>query len=277
MADSGCANRESVKLRHFHIIIRLVVMSMIANDLTGNVYGTLKVLYFDSGRHNEDVKKRSDGLIDRVRRYYVCECLLCGKTLSVRGENLKSGNTKGCGCDAAVKTGLSRHEQHINTYTYDDRLKCWIGVANNTGNKFLIDSEDYDVVSGYCWYETRDGYMMTRLSRKKQISLHRLIAIGVDNIENENFVDHINRNRLDCRRSNLRLCTPKENAWNVGVHSNSMSGERGVRWHEKTAKWNAYITVDGRFKSLGYYDDKESAVLARRNAETIYRGEFAPI
>lgn len=45
----------------------------------------------------------------------------------------------------------------------------------------------------------------------------------------------------------------------------------------KSRKWNAYITVDGKFKSLGYYDSIDDAVYARKLAEKKYRGEFAPI
>lgn len=250
---------------------------MKAIDLTGSTFGSLVVISFDKERHDKDKLLRANGEISRIRRYYICKCLLCGRTLSVRGENLVSGNTTGCGCDAGEKTGCARHNQHLNKYWYDNKLNCFVGKSNNTDGLFLFDADDFDIISKLCWYENNCGYMITRLSKYKQIFMHRLIAAHHIEIPEGMYVDHINRNRLDCRISNLRVCTPRENSWNVGVHSNSKSGERGVRWHEKTGKWNAYITIDGIFKSLGYYDDIESAVLARRSAEVTYRGEYAPV
>lgn len=207
---------------------------MMAKDLSGMTFGSLYVLNLDDERYDADLILRKRGEIDRIRRYYKCQCIKCGKIISVRGENLSSGNTKGCGCDAADRTGRSRHESHLNKYEYIDSIGCWSGVSNNTGNIFLFDDCDYNVIKDYCWYENNGGYMITRLSPRKQMLLHRMIMSDLI-VDNSLLVDHINRNRLDCRRMNLRICTPIQNAWNIGVHSNSKSGECGVRWHEKVA------------------------------------------
>ncbi len=237
---------------------------MQAKDLSGMTFGTLYVDSFDARRHEEDTMKRLAGEIDRVRRYYTCRCLVCGRLVSVRGENLVSGNTKGCGCDAYKKSGDKRHSAKINRYELDEENGCYTGYANNTGIAFQFDIDDYDIVSKYCWYETADGYIMTRLNKHEQIFLHRLVCFGYSANKHAEFVDHINRVRTDCRKCNLRTCTPQENAWNRTVRHDSQSGVSGVRLYEPTGKWNAYIHVGGKWKSLGYYETKEQAVLARK-------------
>ena len=277
MMIRGRANGESTKLKQYAQIKKRGGVVMRVKDLSGMTFGTLDVLCFDDKRYEDDKRKLEDGSISRIRRYYLCRCRLCGNVVSVRGENLSSGNTKGCGCDAYQKMSKKRHLNAINTFEYSDDLNCWIGQSNNTNSRFFVDNDDKELVSAYCWYETNHGYMMARLEDGRQILLHRLIMFGLSSADSSVTVDHINRNKLDCRKLNLRLCTPQENSWNVGVHKNSMSGERGVRWHEKTQKWNAYITMDGKFKSLGYYDSIQDAVEARRSAELKYRGEYAPI
>ena len=246
-------------------------------DLTGKTYGSLKVLAFDEERHRIDRQKRSNGEIKRVRRHYICECMLCGKVYSVRGENLVSGNTKGCGCDMYEKGAKKRHIQSLNKYEYDNNLDCWKGYSNNTSSVFLFDDSDYNIISKYCWHESNYGYMITRLSKNELILLHRLIMFGYDSKQHSEYmVDHINRVRLDNRRKNLRLCTAEGNARNSSVKKGTISGVLGVGWQSDTRKWRAYISENGRFKSLGNFKNKEDAIKARKEAEIRIFGEFAP-
>jgi hypothetical protein len=194
----------------------------------------------------------------------------------VRGENLTSGNTKGCGCNKGKKISSSRHDSHKNEYYYDSELNCWVGYANNTDAKFLIDDIDYEVVSKYCWYETKEGRLMTRLSKNEQIFLHRLLMFGLSAKHTEAIVDHINRDPHDNRRCNLRQCSYKENSYNASVSSNNASNILGVSWYKPGNKWRVYICPDGKFISLGYYDTLEEAAKVRKEAERKYWGEFAP-
>lgn len=249
---------------------------MKARDLTGMTYGSLTVVRFDEDRHRVDVDKHKAGEIDRVRRYYICRCSKCGIESSIRGENLLSGNTKGCMCDANVRTGSTRHNNSLNKYEFVQSGNYWIGTSTNSDTKFIIDNDDYGFVSKYCWYETNHGYMMARIERDKQALLHRVIFERHKELKDGLFIDHINRVRTDCRMSNLRECTAQESAWNQGVSKNSQSGIRGVRYYKPTGKWNAYITIDGKFVSLGYYDNINDAIYARKNKENDLYGEFAP-
>lgn len=203
--------------------------------------------------------------------------MLCGREFSVRGENLVTGNTKGCGCDRNYKISTKRHENGLNKYEYSNEMHCWVGYANNTGNPFYIDDNDYETVSRYSWYETSYGYLMTRLSVTEQIFMHRLIMFGLDSKNNGIYIDHINRERRDNRKINLRACTIQENTWNKASETNTKSGVRGVSWYEPGNKWRAYIGIDSRTISLGYYNDLDEAIKARKEAEKKYWGEFAPV
>lgn len=247
---------------------------MRAKDLTGKSFGSLDVIAFDEERHKQDVDLRKSGKLKRVRRYYLCKCKICGNVVSVRGENLVSGNTKGCGCDMYKKTaaGIRKH----NLYVYDDSMKCYIGKLSNSDNIFLVDIDDYDKVSEYCWYETCYGYAATRINKSKQVLLHRFIVYGADS-NDELTVDHINRNRLDCRKSNLRECPMHKNSFNKGLSVRNKTGITGVAKCKDSDKWRAYIGYDYHCISLGYYDTKDEAVAARKQAESDYFGEYAPV
>lgn len=95
-----------------------------------------------------------------------------------------------------------------------------------------------------------NGYLVTQIDNKKYL-LHRLVFLledGVFPIE----VDHINRNRLDNRRSNLRKVSRKENANNTSPRVTSLSGVKGIHWNSTSKRWivqkhNKYL---GSFTSL---------------------------
>jgi len=86
-------------------------------------------------------------------------------------------------------------------------------------------------------------------------------------------IDHINGDRTDNRICNLRIVSCHENMLNKGIQSNNSSGAVGVSKY-KNSKWFAHIRVNGRRIHLGYYDDFESALKARIDAEERF-GFFA--
>lgn len=92
-------------------------------------------------------------------------------------------------------------------------------------------------------------------------------------------VDHIERvsnNICNNRKNNLRICTQSQNLMNyVEKPSNNKSGHIGVHWCKKNQKWMAYLALMRKFKNLGYYDNFNDAVEARRNGEKKYYGEYA--
>jgi hypothetical protein len=156
--------------------------------------------------------------------------------------------------------------------------KGYIRVETNKGDEFLIDADDYKKVSLYTsWWIDAQGYVRTEWKtggRKVYLKLHNLI---MNHTPSKNaMVDHINMNKKDNRKVNLRLVNKKQNALNSGIQSNNTSGVRGVS-RCKNGRWMAYIKVDGKRLYLGVYVEKRNAVKVRLLAEKKYFGlDFSP-
>lgn len=132
----------------------------------------------------------------------------------------------------------------------------------------LIDIEDYELCKDYKWYLDSSGYARTSINGQK-IRLHRFLL----NPNKGEIVDHINRNRLDCRKKNMRIVSSKENAINKGVQSNNKSGIVGVYF--TNGYWIARLKRD-KLHLLKYFSTKEDAVSQRLLWEAEYFDEYAP-
>lgn len=143
-----------------------------------------------------------------------------------------------------------------------------IKLKLQTGNYAVIDESDYELVSRYKWYEDH-GYARTS-SNGKKIYMHRLV-MGSPSSQ----VDHINRDRLDNRKANLRVCSDLQNKWNLPKQKRNKSGYKGVTRHSNL--WRATIVVNGKQKSLGYHKEKLDAARAYDKAALEYFGEYAAI
>ena len=101
--------------------------------------------------------------------------------------------------------------------------------------------------------------------------MHRFIMKPKSN----EYVDHINGDKLDNRKENLRICTKKENQRNQKVRKDNTSGYKGVALMAGKY-WRAYITSGGsRQKHLGNFKTKEEAARAYDEKAKEYFGEFA--
>ena len=91
-------------------------------------------------------------------------------------------------------------------------------------------------------------------------------------------IDHVNRNKLDNRRSNLRICTRQQNGKNRSLSSNNKSGYHGVHFantEKRVKRWVASTRVDGKKKIIGRYYTVQEAATAYNIAAKKYHGEFA--
>jgi len=149
----------------------------------------------------------------------------------------------------------------------------YIGIDNNNGEiiEAMVDIECIKKIQGIKWRLSSSGYAVTTLSRKT-VYMHRLIK----NIPDGLVVDHKNKNKLDNTKNNLRICTPRQNSMNSKIPSNNTTGIKGVSWIARINKWRASIKIHGKFKHLGYFEDKNMAHKARLDAEHFYFGEFMP-
>lgn len=138
------------------------------------------------------------------------------------------------------------------------------------GQQFLFDLEDFDIIKGYTWTINK-GYVVTNF-KQHTISMHRLIMNPDKNLT----IDHINHNKTDNRKANLRICTQSNNLKNQSKRRDNKSDIIGVSWNTKDKRWRAKITKNKQYYFLGNFINKEDAIKARLKAEKEMFGEFAP-
>lgn len=130
---------------------------------------------------------------------------------------------------------------------------------------YIIDIEDYPLVSKYKWNTNQAGYARTSIKGKGML-LHRLIMIPKEGQQ----VDHINTDILDNRKSNLRLCNNSLNVSNRKGYN--ALGVKGVE-KSKQGKYSAYFRIDGKQYHSNMYDSIEEASFARFILEQKFREE----
>lgn len=144
------------------------------------------------------------------------------------------------------------------------------------GRFAIVDSEDFEWLNQWKWqfdhgYATRRQWIAGGKGRGIKIYLHRLI---MNNPINDR-VDHIDGNRLDCRRENLRICTHSQNLMNRGKNSNNTSGFKNIIFDKARNKWKVGIKINYKSHYLGRFKDIKDALIAQRCGEKKYFGEFA--
>lgn len=146
-----------------------------------------------------------------------------------------------------------------------------------TGQVALLDIDDMVAVESFAWHAVPKGrtcYVGSTVgprTSRTTLMLHRLLVSAPP----DRLVDHRNRNGLDNRRSNLRLCTPVQNRANA-ISRNS-SGYRGIFWDPDNKNWRARITHLGQKRSLGRFADPWLAAQAYNVAALEHWGEFAAL
>lgn len=155
---------------------------------------------------------------------------------------------------------------HVRVKEYHMMPDGAIGIQLTQGKIAIIDPEDFELVDEYIWHTDRRGYARSG----KNIKIHRLI-MGV----REGFeIDHVNRDGLDNRRSNLRWATLSQNRANTG-RAAGVCGYRGVRRDKK--KFMAQIGINGKSTSLGNFATAEEAAKAYDTKAIELFGEFAQL
>lgn len=145
-----------------------------------------------------------------------------------------------------------------------------INSKNGISGYALVDDSDYNILSAFSWNITSNGYVCSRIGGKV-VNIHKMI------LKNVKEVDHINRNKLDNRRCNLREATRSQNNANHEIQKNNTLGYRGVgRVTQGTINpYYATIKVNGKNIYLGVFKTIEKAALAYNKAALEYFGEFA--
>jgi hypothetical protein len=143
----------------------------------------------------------------------------------------------------------------------------------NSLDFFLFDEEDRDSLLSFKWSINSQGYVTSSLNRYP-ILVHRFI-LGL-NYKDGNIVDHINGNKLDNRKINLRLCNNFENLRNQKKHKDGVMKYKGI-YKTKSGRFASQIWHDNRKIHLGCYDTEEEAGLAYNYAAKKFFNLFANI
>ncbi len=153
-----------------------------------------------------------------------------------------------------------------------------VTIKLSKGYVCTIDDRDIDLVSGYRWCVNICGGSSPRpyaLGTPGSVRMNRLI-MGLEKGDRR-VVDHINGDTLDNRRSNLRICTTKQNSHNSRSFRNAASSYKGVQKASNSDRWRATIWVDGSKLNLGTFDSEQQAALAYNTAAVKHHGRFARI
>lgn len=121
---------------------------------------------------------------------------------------------------------------------------------------------------------SKRGYLRVCIGGAKY-ALHRLVWLYVHGEWPTDFIDHIDGNTKNNRLGNLREATCAENLWNTRKSKANTSGFKGVCWNSRSKSWRAYVSVNGKQHTIGYFKSKEDAFAARVHAANRMHGEFA--
>ena len=151
-------------------------------------------------------------------------------------------------------TGLLFWKVRPQSMFADERAwKSW--NSKNAGNRAFATSR-------------RDGYFVGAI-HNQILRAHRVVFKLVHGTDPDQ-IDHIDGDPKNNRIGNLRSVSHAENQRNVRRHSRNKSGVTGVVWYRPLAKWHAQIAVVGKVTHLGYFEDFDGAVAARKAAEIKY-------
>lgn len=247
--------------------------------------GKLKTSGMSSGNHSsflfslEEVKKFKKEKDHQKRR----KCDICGIYVGdhrrfVEGKlvcNRHYQQFKQHGTFYSVERSLT----DLNDYRIDGDMVIFdvYDQQSHKVDEFIIDLDDLDLVKERKWRKSGSGYIESGGSGKESIQLHNLVMGFNKDQARTKVVDHINRIRTDCRKSNLRICTWRENTTNRSIYEFNKTGFIGVapayRSNDKKY-YRANIKKDQVFCYLLTSKNIEEAVYARLIAERLLFKEF---
>lgn len=156
-----------------------------------------------------------------------------------------------------------------NEIILGDENDAYVDLGNAAFVRF--DAADIDLIKDRVWTLSKAGYAVSLDYTDASTSMHVLIF----GRQHGKMIDHIDGNKLDNRRKNLRFATASENQFNTGIRKTNTSGCKGVSWNHRQSKWIANIRSDGKKIYLGSFSDKYEAAAAYESAAQKYHGEFA--
>lgn len=151
-----------------------------------------------------------------------------------------------------------------------ERLKQCIRYNHDDGTFIRLNGQRAGKQVGY----NKDGYICICIDDKEYMA-HRLAWFYMMEEWPENDIDHWDLNRSNNTWSNLRHCTRAQNMLNTNAHKDSGTGVKNVSWRKDISKYSVRISIDGKYKCLGTFDELELATLVAEEARIKYHGQYA--
>ena len=153
---------------------------------------------------------------------------------------------------------------------YEGALAVPLFRSRSRITEWTLISEEDRPLAEYNWSLDRWGYIRRRRTGGSDIRMHREVT-GLIGAGRKVIADHINRDRADNRRENLRVCTQAQNTQNQTPKTCGSSQSRGVS-RKRPGLWQAYGSIGGKMTHLGFFDDEDEAAQAARQ----WRAENMP-
>lgn len=142
-------------------------------------------------------------------------------------------------------------------------------IKTKSGHEIQVSECDYPLLSLHNWYISTKGYAFTIMGNKR-IDMHRLVC----RVPSGCVTDHINRDKLDNRRENLRPVSAMQNAQNAEYRMGN-SVYIGVRYKKSKGLFEAYAQLNGKDVYVGRSESEIEAAEMRDAFVYRTRGEFA--
>ena len=156
------------------------------------------------------------------------------------------------------------------------QIKLMGAHAHKINAIMLISTNNLSLILEFTWYLGKSGYPVAYQSIDSKIKLGRGMKVYqmiMPKIADGYVIDHINRNKLDNRIENLRICTNKENSYNTSKPKNSKNKYKGVQ--KCGDKWKAVITKNNKTNEINNIaSEKEAARIYDLMAEELF-GKYA--
>jgi hypothetical protein len=148
---------------------------------------------------------------------------------------------------------------------YDPATGIFTWLINTSNGKRKVGD-----VAGHL---KKEGYIQIKID--KQMYYGQVLAwLYMTGEHREGQVDHRNRITSDNRWKNLRLATPQQNQFNVGLRTDNTSGFKGVCYNKRNRRWLAYLSLNRKRVYLGYHDSAELAHQAYKQHAEKFHGEY---
>lgn len=186
--------------------------------------------------------------------FCVCDC---GKERIVRGNDLRNGKTKACGClQKEVVTERSTKHGYAKRNAMAAEYITWENMIARCTNPKATQYADW-------------GGRGIKVCDRWLNSFENFITDMEDKPSSKHSIERKNVNG-NYEPSNCRWATPYEQSANRRLSNVNTSGHKGVCWHKRIKKWQSRITFEDEEIHLGYFKNIEDAIKARKQAEIKY-------